>query len=321
MSSLSYLLGRERLTVVIGKRSITIAKSDTVLIEKVMRVIKKYNETKQKNWILVLEELLFPAKALQRLSDNRFMFDGNSVFLTGTTVPMPQLLGERVLEFIDKGYPLEAMINFWKNCLLNPSENSRQSLYNFIEHNGITITNTGYMILYKGVKEAQGKTLKHSGTIGYYKDKRGLIRRPNGEFAGKAEIDDFMSGNKKSKKTAQFVDCHSGTFDNTPGLVVSMDREKVDPDTNVGCSYGLHVGAYSYASTFGPVTLKVIVNPMDVVSVPDDCNWQKIRVCQYFTSEVINAEHKGIYDDNDYAHIQTAELKEIIPFLIHDCRE
>lgn len=81
-----------------------------------------------------------------------------------------------------------------------------------------------------------------------------------------------------------FTDCHTGTFDNSVGQVVKMPRNQVMDDPDVGCSSGLHVAAYNYAHHFyggeGHVVY-VEVNPKDVVSVPRDYNFEKMRVCEY----------------------------------------
>lgn len=63
-----------------------------------------------------------------------------------------------------------------------------------------------------------------------------------------------------------------------------MPRSQVTADSGIGCSAGLHVGTWDYAVTFlghdTPV-LAVLVSPRDVVSVPTDCDAQKMRVCRY----------------------------------------
>jgi hypothetical protein len=41
------------------------------------------------------------------------------------------------------------------------------------------------------------------------------------------------------------------------------------------------VGSEEYATSFGQRTVIVKVNPRDVVSVPLDCDCQKMRVCEY----------------------------------------
>jgi hypothetical protein len=67
----------------------------------------------------------------------------------------------------------------------------------------------------------------------------------------------------------------------------------VDDDANSACSFGLHVGTWDYASTFGHgATLTVRVDPANVVSVPHDCNTQKIRTCEY--DVIATAEAKWV---------------------------
>jgi hypothetical protein len=78
-----------------------------------------------------------------------------------------------------------------------------------------------------------------------------------------------------------FRDCHSGTFDNSPGKTIKMDRAKVSPDPKTACHAGLHVGAIGYARNFSQITVICRVDPADVVCVPDDHYQQKMRVCEY----------------------------------------
>lgn len=90
-----------------------------------------------------------------------------------------------------------------------------------------------------------------------------------------------------------FMDVHSGTFDNSVGNTVEMPRNKVNEDATQTCSYGLHVANYDYASNFygGGVMLEVEVNPADVVAVPIDYNQAKMRVCKYKVLGVVTQEH------------------------------
>lgn len=93
---------------------------------------------------------------------------------------------------------------------------------------------------------------------------------------------------------SNFMDKHSGTFDNSVGKVVSMPREDVDPDRNQTCSRGLHVAAFEYAQGFGygdDKLLEVEVDPVDVVAVPTDYNNQKMRTCRYTVLRVIEREY------------------------------
>jgi hypothetical protein len=78
-----------------------------------------------------------------------------------------------------------------------------------------------------------------------------------------------------------YMDCHSGTIRNKPGDVVTMPRNEISDDPDRTCHVGLHVGAYEYASSFGPKTVICKVSPADVVCVPNDYSYQKMRTCRY----------------------------------------
>ena len=88
-----------------------------------------------------------------------------------------------------------------------------------------------------------------------------------------------------------YTDKHTGKFLNTVDSVLEMPRNKVDDDKNVGCSYGFHAGTKEYATDFaygeGHI-MEVEINPADVVSIPTDCNFQKLRTCKY----KVVAEHE-----------------------------
>ena len=81
-----------------------------------------------------------------------------------------------------------------------------------------------------------------------------------------------------------YTDKHTGKFFNGVGEVLSMPRNKVDDDKNVGCSYGFHAGTLRYASEFASGSDKMVlveIDPADVVSIPTDCEFQKLRTCRY----------------------------------------
>lgn len=93
-----------------------------------------------------------------------------------------------------------------------------------------------------------------------------------------------------------FTDKHTGKFFNGVGEVLEMPRNKVDDDKNVGCSYGFHAGTLKYASDFmgGYGHLMVVeIDPADVVSIPVDCEFQKLRTCKY----KVVYEYEGALDE------------------------
>lgn len=96
-----------------------------------------------------------------------------------------------------------------------------------------------------------------------------------------------------------YKDIFSGTFDNSIGKVVSIQRNMVDEDKARHCSNGLHVGAITYVKKYGHFNdgqipeghnrlMIVKVDPADAVCVPEDHNCTKLRVCKYEVVGEIN---------------------------------
>lgn len=87
-----------------------------------------------------------------------------------------------------------------------------------------------------------------------------------------------------------YTDCHTGTIDNSPGQIVTMPRNQVDDNPEVTCSTGLHVCAAHYIPHFSGYDsrlVKVKVNPKDVISVPVDYKFAKMRTCRYEVLEEV----------------------------------
>lgn len=85
----------------------------------------------------------------------------------------------------------------------------------------------------------------------------------------------------KSVRT-NYMDHHTGTFDNSPGKTPEEARHLVDDKNENGCSKGLHVATENYARNFAAGRIvQVKVDPRDVVCVPNDGNFEKMRVCRY----------------------------------------
>lgn len=116
--------------------------------------------------------------------------------------------------------------------------------------------------------------------------------------------DGYFLGYKSIKP--DWTDHYSGKFRNKVGDVLSMPRNAVCDDANLGCSYGFHVGSLEYATNFGGGDRKVVivkVNPANVVSVPHDCDFQKMRTSCYevvgvYDAPLPNNYYDG-YDDSD----------------------
>jgi hypothetical protein len=109
---------------------------------------------------------------------------------------------------------------------------------------------------------------------------------------------------------SDFKDKYRGVFDNSVGQVVKMQRAKVDDDRARGCSDGLHAGALNYVAGYGSLEsgdkiVIVKINPKDVVSVPSDCNCEKLRTCRYevvgeYKGELLKPLYKSDFSDDEY---------------------
>lgn len=172
-------------------------------------------------------------------------------------------LAKQVIRFLDEGKDFMPLVNFFENVQANPNEHSREQLFSWLDARDFTITDDGYIVGYKGVNVL-----------------------PDGSYVsvskGKAIVDGVV---------------HNGQIPNPLGATVEMPRSEVHHDPKAGCSTGLHVGSWDYASTFAQVTLEVEVNPRDVVSVPTESSWAKVRVCRYTVVDVIDAPYTSALRD------------------------
>ena len=181
-----------------------------------------------------------------------------------------------------QGLPVQPLINFLKNMMKNPSFASRRELFDFLSHKSLPVTEDGCFLAYKAVRH-------------------------------------------------DFMDKWSGTVDNNIGQSPTMARFGVDDDRNHGCSAGLHAGTLEYVQSYGgfyedeegnpmPSSDKCIIvkiNPEDVVSVPTDCNCQKLRTTSYEVIKLYEGEmeytlatDEGYEWDEDYDEDEDWDLED-----------
>lgn len=183
------------------------------------------------------------AAELRRLSE-RVTYDGTSLRFDGDLIDTS--LSRHIVRMIragDHGY--QRWVRFLENLAANPSRKSRNHLYTWLAGRDFSITPDGCLLGYKGVLADERNSSVHTGTA-----------TVNGTV-------------------------YHGHIPNPVGAMVEMPRSAVNADRDHGCSTGLHVGTHHYASTFGQRLLLVSVNPRDVVSVPRDCEYHKLRCCRY----------------------------------------
>ena len=121
-------------------------------------------------------------------------------------------------------------------------------------------------------------------------------------------VDGFFLAYKAVR--SDYMDKYAGKFRNQVGDVCEMKRAKVDDNRGVGCSQGLHAGALNYVAGYGSVDAgdKIVIvkiNPKDVVSVPNDCNCEKLRTCRYevvgeYQGELLKPLYKSEFSEDEY---------------------
>lgn len=174
--------------------------------------------------------------------------------------PMANPVVHCIKRMLTEGFNIDPMVKFLENLLQNPSYNSIEQLYTFLEKCGLSITEDGHFLAYKTVN-------------------------------------------------SNYLDKYAGTYDNSPGAENVMPRNKVDDNPRNACSSGFHVGTLGYAGPGGYYNSsddKVVIckiNPRDVVSVPNDHDCAKLRVCRYvvvgdFQGELKSAVYSGKVGDS-----------------------
>ena len=99
-----------------------------------------------------------------------------------------------------------------------------------------------------------------------------------------------------------YTDWYSGNFSNKVGETLEMLRNGVCDDANHGCSSGFHAGSLEYAEGYGNGghLMVVEINPEDVVSVPNDCDCQKLRTCKYKVVDHFKTKMPDTFCDEYY---------------------
>lgn len=181
---------------------------------------------------------------------DRIVYEDGNIYFDGDLIV--KQITRHIVRMIQNGDTnWKNLIRFMENIAANPSEKSRRHLYHWLDERDFQITEDGCFIAYKGVN-TDGKSI----------------------HAGPGIVDGVHM---------------NGHLPNEIGSTVAIARSYVDDDRGVGCSRGLHVGSYEYARSFGARLLTVKVNPRDVVSVPSDCQNQKVRVCLYKVLDIAPA--------------------------------
>ena len=168
--------------------------------------------------------------------------DGNIYY---NNEPQHGFVVDKIFQLLEDGEDATPLIKFLERLLKNPLSQVREQLFGFLEYGKNAITPDGHFLAYKYV------------------------------------TDDFKSCHAGSYDENGVYD-PNGQFDHSIGSYVSMPRERCDNDPDRTCSAGLHVCSREYLNYMsGRQIVVCMVDPADVVAVPNDYNNTKMRTCAY----------------------------------------
>lgn len=186
-------------------------------------------------------------------------------------VEVDSALGRAILRYYLEGNDdLRALVNFMEKIETNRSPHSRKHLFRWMSKHNFAICPDGDFIAYKGI-----------------------------------DLNDMSTTSGRAIVNGRVI---NGCIPNVADTVIEMPRNEVTFDPRNGCSTGLHVANWAFAVSWSQRTVRVKVNPRDVVSVPVDSNAQKMRVCRYRVLNIVTAEDRTALYVNDPE--RTAKLVE-----------
>jgi hypothetical protein len=195
--------------------------------------------------------LMQTGHTIENWSEGDFEFVDGFLFYDGE--PVRKVITQRIMQMKKEGWDHQPMLKFLSNLYENVSHRAVNEFYDWIQHKGLAITPEGYILGYKGVDVYDG-----------------------------VDQDD-LNGNALTQ--GDLVDKYTGcSHRNNVGDTVTMKRRRVDDNCNNGCGSGLHAGTYEYACNWaghGGKVVLVKIDPRNVVSIPTDCDFQKLRCSEY----------------------------------------
>ena len=227
--------------------------------------------------------------------------------------------------------------NFWTLACLNPDAKARDNMFWFLTKWGFKLSKSGLFVAYRNANvvskgkisatlspelidfvtasyvkiKTQKKSPKNFNVIqnegelefSYRKLETGCLE--NEVLVGTVyDLYHQIDNPDEEDLSPEYTDAHSGKFKIKIGKIVSMPREECDERQDITCSKGLHVASKSWLEEqgktyFGTQGLMVLVNPVDVVAVPKEDSYGKMRVCAYLPIMPIKKDGFGNIIEED----------------------
>lgn len=224
-----------------------------------------------------LGDLLDIAKSIENFVEGDIEVKDEVVYYKGHR--LHGVVVDKLIEMLRSGMKDSApLTNFITRLQANPSANSVNELYSFLSYKSLATTPEGRILGYKGVQ---------------------------GDFWSSTGNADTIVVQGETNERHQIL--------NKVGSTIEVARRCVDDNKDNHCSFGLHVGSYDYANGWAGESGRLLLvefDPQDAVSVPTDCDFQKLRVSKYkVISDITDTRkeletpvyeaNKPIYGSND----------------------
>jgi hypothetical protein len=195
-----------------------------------------------------LEQHLDIARAVENFVEGDIEVKDEVVFYKGHR--LHGVVVDKLLAMLRAGLKDSApLTNFISRLQTNPSANSVNELYSFMSYKSLANTPEGKILGYKGVQSDYWSSTGNADTI-------------------------VVQG--ETNERHQIL--------NEVGATIEVARRCVDDNKDNHCSFGLHVGSFDYADGWAGSDGRLLLvefDPSDAVSVPTDCQFQKLRVSKY----------------------------------------
>lgn len=284
------------------------------------------------------EEIAVKTAMLEDFNNSEYLtVFGNSVYIKDISeLTVPEDLAVAFYKAEQEGNQslVNTYLNFWTLASLNPDSRARTNLFWFLNRYGMTISSSGLFVAYRNVAlKSEGtqistklaefvsneytkvkfKWKKSPKKYNVFqkiskkdnlKDEYEVTTNDEPKFKyweNLGKLDELYVKLSNEEVSPVYTDSYSRSFTIKIGEPVTIDRSKCDPVQENTCSRGLHVAGRSWLSSgyFGQHSLMVLVNPADVVAVPPDDNYGKMRVCAYYPVQLIERDIDGNIIDRE----------------------
>ena len=236
-----------------------------------------------------------------------FTISGNSIYLTGMSRSLPQILVEEFLaiigaydqlhlsiEEVEKSLPYNesylGLKRFFMWCCLNPRAEVAHELYRFLKDNSFRITKQGFFVALRNVVSLCDDTTlvdfvsnsynkikaiwkKDPSQSNVWKDSNGYLFLQTLEYTGGEDM--FFVGNLTAlylelpeMKSNRYTDDWTKTFDIRVGRPVNMPLSDCNWSTQDCAAAGLHFTADQiHYVGCGDTSMLILINPMKVVGI------------------------------------------------------